>query len=1016
MEQKRIFPEYVPRKEEQDIRDDVALVQADGRSRAVLLYGKGGSGKTSLVRALAESEKADNMAEPEKAENMTAWLDPVDVDDPEYWLLSNLERLVAEQLDPQHEHFGPYLDYLEELPDYALPRIGHETIVSHLGRIKRVFVECYTEFIEATGKTVVMAFDTVETIRGVYLLYTFTQWMKALPATLFILSGRPQYDSRDKDAIESELDDPYQKIPVRKIVLGEFSQQAATDYLNSSQVATGLSADETEALVLLSGGHPLWLAFAISYVDEIGIPREADVSARGIPKETAMDLATIRREVPYGGEPTRKGRYLQNEFKRRLVTPYQEDDFWHEASKRLAVVRQSVNRSIWLQLMSDHHLPKGVRSPEEAWEALKQRPWIRTRANGRFVTLHDAVAEELAYRIIPLHDENQQWRRWLWKRAAEIYSALIQAPEEEFAADMAAVDDRLRRLDEDLSSPGYTGLAADQETEESARIKVEERKSIEEVARLDARKRELDQFRVIAFYYQVLSNFAEGSQQFLSLYEEAVQENDVFLQDWLALEMQRFLPGAVHPYTLDDIVGGAIGEFQEWLKGDGREYYLKIGMRVAGYLIDNEQPQASVELLKGLPEDVADDSQLSRLRILKSNAYMRIPERVNDALAHIERAQEDASALESAKLITDAQNELGFYYRSIGLWRQADEAYKRARDTISASLAKGVSREDRENMASIHTNWAYLKGLTGKYTEGLSLVESAIDVRHRFKLFQQEGISWSVCGEVHRYEKRFIKAWDAYALAEQLFQGQRNWSWLGTIYQQQAICLQQATEDGIIVAPERDPQKLIIMALDICRDQNLRGYPSALNRAGRIFGRQNFDAGLSYLEEGIEWAYKLSDGWFWFANLIEYAELRYRAWVELEKKGKETEARAHRDQIDRYKADVKRAASLRKFSDLEGRWKLVHGHTAVRDALASGDTSELGAALKNYKTGFVLLNRGYMGSSGTAALAGQFEKFTELFKRLPPDVQAQWLEVLRAAWSRNQKSSILLLPRLEHLY
>ena len=94
---------------------------------------------------------------------MTAWLDPVDVDDPEYWLLSNLEQRVAEQLDPQHDYFGPYLEYLSRLPDYTRPRIGHETIVSHLGRIKRVFVDCYTRFIEGSGKTVVMAFDTVET-------------------------------------------------------------------------------------------------------------------------------------------------------------------------------------------------------------------------------------------------------------------------------------------------------------------------------------------------------------------------------------------------------------------------------------------------------------------------------------------------------------------------------------------------------------------------------------------------------------------------------------------------------------------------------------------------------------------------------------------------------------------------------------------------------------------------------------------------------------------------------------
>ena len=36
-----------------------------------------------------------------------------------------------------------------------------------------------------------MTFDTVEAMRGIYLLYTLTQWMKSLPGTLFILSGRP---------------------------------------------------------------------------------------------------------------------------------------------------------------------------------------------------------------------------------------------------------------------------------------------------------------------------------------------------------------------------------------------------------------------------------------------------------------------------------------------------------------------------------------------------------------------------------------------------------------------------------------------------------------------------------------------------------------------------------------------------------------------------------------------------------------------------------------------------------
>ena len=32
---------------------------------------------------------------------------------------------------------------------------------------------------------------------------------------------------------------------------------------------------------------------------------------------------------------------------RRLLAPYQETDFWHEALKRLAAVRQGVNEPMW---------------------------------------------------------------------------------------------------------------------------------------------------------------------------------------------------------------------------------------------------------------------------------------------------------------------------------------------------------------------------------------------------------------------------------------------------------------------------------------------------------------------------------------------------------------------------------------------------------------------------------------------------------------------------------------------
>ena len=64
---------------------------------------------------------------------------------------------------------------------------------------------------------VVIILDTVEAIRGIYLLVTLTQWMKPLTATLFILSGRPQTEKDKEDWIAEELQDPHRPLPVTEL-------------------------------------------------------------------------------------------------------------------------------------------------------------------------------------------------------------------------------------------------------------------------------------------------------------------------------------------------------------------------------------------------------------------------------------------------------------------------------------------------------------------------------------------------------------------------------------------------------------------------------------------------------------------------------------------------------------------------------------------------------------------------------------------------------------------------------
>ena len=429
---------YVSRSAEQrQIIAEAAKVRKTGESRAVLLYGNGGTGKTRLVRQLPKLDPNPKVI----------WLDSIDVDDSQHWLLSNLEQYVADQLDPEHQYFGPYFDYLSMLPRRRLTPTSREMVLDHLNRIKDVFTRCYKRYIDETGNTVVITFDTIEAIRGMHLLRTLTRWMKALPSTLFILAGRSLANADEtQDPIRITLEEPPQRMAVTDIELGQFNAEDSRKYLGPISEKADLSAEQTEKLVHLTQGHPLWLAFTVDHLAEVGMPAEAQAS-----------LDEIKNDLPYQGDATVAGRERAESFKNHLMAPYQDGAFWHENIKRLAVVRESVSQLIWQQLMVDRRWPADAADSDQAWARLRAIEWIRPRANRRYVTLHDAVAEELAQRIIEVHDTDQRYRQNLWRRAAGIYADRAAELQRQLDEKLPLVDARLQVWNAATESPRLGG-------------------------------------------------------------------------------------------------------------------------------------------------------------------------------------------------------------------------------------------------------------------------------------------------------------------------------------------------------------------------------------------------------------------------------------------------------------------------------------------------------------------------------------------------------------------------------
>jgi hypothetical protein len=156
---------------------------------------------------------------------------------------------------------------------------------------------------------------------------------------------------------------------------------------------------------------------------------------------------------------------------------------------------------------------------------------------------------------------------------------------------------------------------------------------------------------------------------------------------------------------------------------------------------------------------------------------------------------------------------------------------------------------------------------------------------------------------------------------------------------------------------------------------------------------------------------RLGDGWLSSANNIEYVEHAYRAWTD-------TGQGRYRVLVDERRSQLAAVVDTYRFRDIAARWELLQGHLITTDALRTGDTSDLDTAIAHYSTGFQILSDESVGSHGSAAIAREFERFRELFDRLPREIQRNWYTRLSDDWNAEDppEQSTSLLARLEELY
>ena len=283
---------------------------------------------------------------------------------------------------------------------------------------------------------------------------------------------------------------------------------------------------------------------------------------------------------------------------------------------------------------------------------------------------------------------------------------------------------------------------------------------------------------------------------------------------------------------------------------------------------------------------------------------------------------------------------------------------------------------------------------------------------------------------MYRYQQQYQKAWDAYAAAERTFDRLRDSAWLGTIYQQQAICLYQAHLDDLILQLQPAPAaraaqsaldrqlalalELAERAVGICRERNIRAYPSALNRAGRIlgFGYRDYESGLSGSRGN-------RSGPGDAGRLVlagEHGRVRRTGLPGL---GGDWRVLEFREAITGNEEQFVGATAVYSFPDLEGRWEIVRGHLAVREwgtQVDDHDDRLLEKALEYYTQGFRhIADRGFVGSSGSNVIPGAFVTFGELFSPASRTSSRTGLITSGLPGAVPQPGSTMLLAELERL-
>ena len=645
----------------------------------------------------------------------------------------------------------------------------------------------------------------------------------------------------------------------------------------------------------------------------------------GHPILIALAIEWLRRDMPLNDVTSRPLAELQaldeqtlkhkrEEFEAILVNKILELTLLDQAILRMAHVYLRFDDEILQYLLGLSETETRDLSVE-----LRAFPFVKPRPQTAY-TLHDEMRLSVTRHCWPRVDPHETQRRALSRRMVDYYNHLLESKNE-----------ALRQLRKQ-----WEVARQERATEQSQEL-------FQQLAELE---RQISVLEVERFHYLPDADPGKAYDYFLQVFDEATLRYRYNFRELLWTEMQ--------PHEAEYL--------------DEQRYQL--GIRGVKYLLDEARYDESYQRAEILLSKYGDQDPAWRVDTLRqmANAAARKGE-TGKALSHFQEALQVCEQNQLADWIGQVESGLGWVYRLMSKWGEAERIYERA-------LEHSGDAGDLERVAQVLNNLGYVRHLRGNSPGGLNLSEQALEIWRQLQRPRAEASTLSTIGNIWSKLGNYSEAMASYDAALRLFRDQEDWEWIAT------VCHQMAFAQWLQGDRLEEAQQYAEESVRYCRRYGIeKELFTALHRLGHIhMSRGHLQEAQKCFEESYQISQRMGDEYRLRDNLLGLAEITYQ------KQDYEEAERRVRQALEGIKPEEWDSPSL------EGGMYRLMGDVFF----AQGEYDKaLGEYCKAYPK---------IGQEETLTpyrLSEVLELLEERFDSLPVELAVQWSDELKRCWEEQ---------------